>query len=142
MIKIKDYIYNENYVEAIRYIKGNLYVELNTSVKYDMIKDATFEDIEWDYGNTELEELKLDYSAVVTGYKKLEEHNKELEEDNKFLREQRDNILNNAGKAANYIIDNCISEETGRISDPDILKIYKFLTGGAEPFIKRGEENE
>lgn len=82
-----------------------------------------------------------DSGKTYREFEKLKTRIKELKEENKFLKGQRDNILNNVGKAANYILDNCISEETGRISDPDILKIYKFLTGGAVPIIKRGVEN-
>lgn len=81
MIKIKDYIFNENEIKW--YEKDNEDIKVvfvNDTHIY--IDDTTFEDIEWNYGNTELEELKLDYSAVVTGYKKLEEENKELVETN------------------------------------------------------------
>ena len=88
MIRIKDYIFNENEIEQLQEISNFtddeevihekvLQVCRKTKSDFYML-DTTFEDIEWNYGNTELEELKLDYSAVVTGYKKLEEENKKL----------------------------------------------------------------
>ena len=80
MIKIKDYIFNENEIEYIKQDKDHLslYFKRKKGVAYRFISNATFDDIEWNYGNTDLEELKLDYSAVVTSYKKLEEESKKL----------------------------------------------------------------
>ena len=77
MIRIKDYIFNENEIKWFEKDNKDIKVVfVNDTHIY--IRNTTFEDIEWNYGNTELEELKLDYSAVVTGYKKLEEENKKL----------------------------------------------------------------
>ena len=78
MIRIKDYILNENEIVKIQFDDGSKEMEIDHTNGNRTFIDGTFDDIEWNYGNTESEELKLDYSAVVTSYKKLEEENKKL----------------------------------------------------------------
>ena len=107
---------------------------------------------------TELTELKSDYSLVVAENKKLkssiqdtydsandtcgelQQRIKKLEEENEYLKVFNKTLMNHNGDAARYIQDYCISEKTGRISDPDILEIYKLLSGGGEPVRKKGSE--
>ena len=78
MIRIKDYIFNEKEIVKIQFDDGSKEMEIDHTNGNRTFIDGTFDDIEWNYGNPELEELKLDYSAVVTSYKKLEEENKKL----------------------------------------------------------------
>ena len=95
MIKIKDYIFNENEIREIKQCKNYLRLDLTYSGPYLHIDDATFEDIEWNYGGQPSKEW-LDM------YRKLDDNNlelmdeldntykriKELEEENKKLKEQ------------------------------------------------------
>ncbi len=81
MIRIKDYIFNENEIVKIQFDDGSKEMEIDHTNGNSTFIDGTFNDIEWNYGTTELEELKLDYSAVVSGYKKLEEKNKKLKDE-------------------------------------------------------------
>ena len=50
MIRIKDYIFNENEIREIKQCKNYLRLDLTYSGPYLHIDDATFEDIEWNYG--------------------------------------------------------------------------------------------
>ena len=94
MIKIKDYIFNENEIEYIKSgttFKENgtaLLVETNglnvkTKKKDLLFEDATFEDIEWNYGSNEKAQISLQNQLV-----KLQQEKEELEEENKKLIEQ------------------------------------------------------
>lgn len=76
MIRIKGFILNENDIKVIENDEDLLTIVFKDGTYRET--QGTFDDIEWNYGNPELEELKLDYSAVVTSYKKLEEENKKL----------------------------------------------------------------
>ena len=82
MIRIKDSIFNEN---EIQYIMEYSEKELQIIFKdhSDIYVEATFDDIEWNYGSSEkiqidkleeeLNELKSDYSLVVAENKKYKE---------------------------------------------------------------------
>ena len=50
MIKIKNYIFNENEIREIKQCKNYLRLDLTYSGPYLHIDDATFDDIEWNYG--------------------------------------------------------------------------------------------
>ena len=81
MIKIKDYIFNENEIQEIEIAKKDLMVEFKSGY-YEVVENATFEDIEWNYENfndcKKLEEVILARDVKI----------KELEEENKKLKEQ------------------------------------------------------
>lgn len=79
MIRIKDYILNENELLGIVYIKKENKLELISKDKYsEFIENATFEDIEWNYGNNISESLS--YDLAKARIEELEEKNKRLEE--------------------------------------------------------------
>lgn len=129
MIKIEDNIINENKIIQISINEdNNLEIDIEHSFPI-VIKNATFDDIEWNYSGQ--------VSSQVSGQVK------KFEEENKDLYRQIDSIMKLNSDAARYILDNCIDEKTGRIINPDILKIFKFLSNGGEPIINKGsEENE
>ena len=133
MIRIKDYIFNENEIVKIQFDDGSKEMEIDHTNRNRTFIDGTFEDIEWNYGQSNIKDDE--YIELSNKYQRLSNRTEELEEENKFLIKQRDNIFRNNGDAARYIIANCISKKTGRISDPDILEIYKLLSGGGEPYI-------
>ena len=84
MIRIKDYIFNENEINKIRFIPENtkLLVDCYKNEDYIEIRKATFEDIEWNYENNN------EYYNVF-----YEDRIKELEEENKKLKEQLDMLV-------------------------------------------------
>ena len=134
MIKIKNNIFNENDIRRIYYNKDKsclCVVFRDKDLVTNWVKNATFEDIEWNYGNNISESLSYDLAKAKI---------KQLEEENKDLYRQIDSIMKLNSDAARYILDNCIDEKTGRISNPDILKIFKFLSNGGEPIINKEEE--
>jgi len=99
MIRIKDYIFNENEIVKIQFDDGSKEMEIDHKNGDMTFIDGTFDDIEWNYGQSnikedeyielsnkyqrlsnrneeleeELKELKDDYSILVTGYKKLKD---------------------------------------------------------------------
>ena len=77
MIKIKDYIFNENEIEYIKKeLEGIIVCPKAVNVELKAIENATFEDIEWNYENNN------EYCNVF-----YEDRIKELEEENKTLKE-------------------------------------------------------
>jgi predicted RNase H-like nuclease (RuvC/YqgF family) len=77
MIKIKNYIFNEKEIVSIEPISDGLRVDLKSKSDYIDIY-ATFEDIEWNYGNNISESLS--YDLAKARIEELEEKNKRLEE--------------------------------------------------------------
>ena len=95
MIRIKDYILNENEIVKIQFDDGSKEMEIDHKNGNRTFIDGTFDDIEWNYDKNnniheeyvisqlkdyenkikdleeELNELKSDYSLVVTENKKL-----------------------------------------------------------------------
>jgi hypothetical protein len=137
MIKIEDNIINENKIIQISINEdNNLEIDIEHSFPI-VIKNATFDDIQWEYDRFKVE---ADKDGVVFANRILEKKIKQLEEENKDLYRQIDSIMKLNSDAAKYILDNCIDEKTGRISNPDILKIFKFLSNGGEPIINKGSE--
>jgi hypothetical protein len=63
MIRIKDYIFNENDVREIETRKKDLMVEFKDGY-YEVVENATFDDIEWDYGNKISESLSCDLAKA------------------------------------------------------------------------------
>ena len=77
MIKIKDYIFNENEIEYIKKeLEGIIVCPKAVNVELKAIENATFEDIEWNYENNN------EYCNVF-----YEDRIKELEEENERLKE-------------------------------------------------------
>ena len=148
MIKIKDYIFNENEIREIKQCKNYLRLDLTYSGPYLHIDDANYEDIEWNYGATQnatqetgclvfqenkrLEELKGNYIKVI-----VEKDNKikELEEENKTLKElnvcvgcnNNPDYKTRIDKAIKYIKEGQSMTSTKQvyISGVDLLKILK-----------------
>lgn len=76
MIKIKDYIFNENEIEYIKQeLEGLIVCPKAINVELEAIENATFEDIEWNY--TGYEKVQPDYENII---KKYEEENKRLKD--------------------------------------------------------------
>jgi hypothetical protein len=55
MIRIKDYIFNESDVREIETHKKDLMVEFNDGY-YEVVENATFDDIEWNYEQSNIKE--------------------------------------------------------------------------------------
>ena len=100
MIKIKDYIFNENEIDMFSYHRdtGTLQV-INTINKERLdtfITNTTFEDIEWNYGATQnatqnatqdrIKELKEDYITLEKDYGTCELENSKLRSEIKELK--------------------------------------------------------
>ena len=98
MIKIKNYIFNENEIEYIKSgttFKENgtaLLVETNglnvkTKKKDLLFEDATFEDIEWNYGTPQETQRQMQKELCKSCYYRdtISNKLKELEEENKRL---------------------------------------------------------
>ena len=61
MIRIKDYIFNENEIREIKQYKNYLRLDLTYSGPYLHIDDATFDDIEWNYGSQDNQDVASKY---------------------------------------------------------------------------------
>lgn len=140
MIRIKDYIFNENEIREIKQCKNYLRLDLTYSVPYLHIDDATFDDIEWNYENfndcKQLEEIILVRDKKI---KELEEENKKLKKPSNYYQYASKLVKNNCeslqqkiDKAIEYIKEGQSMTSTKQvyISGVDLLKILK------------GEENE
>lgn len=99
MIKIKDYIFNENEIREIKQCKNYLRLDLTYSGPYLHIDDATFEDIEWNYGATQnatqtATQNKIDdeYIELSNKYQRLLNINEDLEAEHKELVETNYNL--------------------------------------------------
>ena len=120
MIKIKDYIFNENEIEYIKKeLEGIIVCPKAVNVELKAIENATFEDIEWNYENNN------EYCNVF-----YEDRIKELEEENKTLKESLGEMTKRNVKATVYIEKNS-SAFNGEEEHLD--KVYTIL---------KGEENE
>ena len=145
MIKIKDYIFNENEIREIKQCKNYLRLDLTYSGPYLCINDATFEDIEWNYENfndcKQLEEIILVRDKKI---KELEEENKKLKKPSNYYQYASKLVKNNCeslqqkiDKAIEYIeksINNpqpfyeyIIGDENGNVQNLD--KLLKILKG-------------
>ena len=78
MIKIKDFIFNENEIHHIHEYKKDTYVYIDKENKY-IIENAALEDIEWNYENNISESLS--YDLAKARIKELEEENKKLKKE-------------------------------------------------------------
>lgn len=96
MIKIKDSIINENQIKQIDQIGDELHI-IFTNILDDVWIKATFEDIEWNYGQSNIKEDE--YIELSNKYQRLSNRNEELEEENKKLKE----TINSDELRRNYI---------------------------------------
>ena len=97
MIKIKDYIFNEN---EMVYIKSgisftntfgkNNSLNIRTKEKDLLIENATFEDIEWNYGTLQATKRQIQKELCKNCYYRdiISNKLKELEEENKKLKDR------------------------------------------------------
>ena len=99
MIKIKDYIFNENEIREIKQCKNYLRLDLTYSGPYLHIDDATFDDIEWNYGtpqnatqNATQNKIDDEYIELSNKYQRLLNINEEFEEEHKELVETNYNL--------------------------------------------------
>ena len=135
MIKIKNYIFNENEIREIKQCKNYLRLDLIYSGPYLQIDDATFEDIEWNYENfndcKQLEEIILVRDKKI---KELEEENKKLKKPSNYYQYASKLVKNNCeslqqkiDKAIEYIKEGQSMTSTKQvyISGVDLLKILK-----------------
>jgi predicted nuclease with TOPRIM domain len=131
MIRIKDYIFNENDIKVIENDEDLLTIIFKDGSYRET--QGTFNDIEWNYGTTELEELKLDYSAVVSGYKKLEEENKKLKS---AMKDTYDSANDTCGELQQRIKE--LEEENNKlISQTTSYKdLYDTLNGRCNKLMK------
>lgn len=95
MIKIKDYIFNENEIEVIYPTDYHGTEGLKVCFKNDfnmIVDNATFEDIEWNYGKNKADdeyiELFNKYQRLSNRNEELEEENRKLAQDNYYLKEE------------------------------------------------------
>ena len=112
MIKIKNYILNENELLGIVYIKEENKLELISKDKYsEFIKNATFEDIEWNYGEKQvaprirqleakIERKRKEHERKI---KKLKEEYITLEKDYGTSEIENDKLRKRINKAIEYI---------------------------------------
>lgn len=92
MIKIKNHIYNENEIISINESTENDSISIKFKTdSYFILENATFEDIEWNYG----EEIKHPFINSDSLRQTIRDKNKikELEEKNKRLKEKYDYIV-------------------------------------------------
>ena len=132
MIKIKNYIFNENEIREIKQCKNYLRLDLTYSGPYLHIDDATFEDIEWNYEDKQVR------NALESLYREeeLENRIKELEEENKKLKENRD-------KAIEYIEQHLFKwYDTNGIEHIEPRELEDNTDAGFLLKILKGEENE
>ena len=137
MIKIKDFIFNENeIVYIVEFDEDNkLRVRTSKEVWFD-IPNATFEDIEWNYENNN------EYCNVF-----YEDRIKELEEENERLKELNVCVGCNNNPDYKSRIDKAIEyieEHKRNVYDTFGEGIVFGEMGGIKEIIKilKGEENE
>ena len=137
MIKIKDYIFNENEIEYIKKeLEGIIVCPKAVNVELKAIENATFEDIEWNYENNN------EYCNVF-----YEDRIKELEEENERLKELNVCVGCNNNPDYKSRIDKAIEyieEHKRNVYDTFGEGIVFGEMGGIKEIIKilKGEENE
>lgn len=136
MIKIKDYIFNENDIRRIYYNKDKSCLCVgfrDEDLVTNWVENATFEDIEWNYGSQEQqyneETEQLISSLQIKNYKlqdKIKELEEELEKEKKAWKDMldsRDKLCNRIGKTIRLIEHNDITDY--RVFESDLLSILK-----------------
>ncbi len=101
MLKIKDYIFNENEILQIsKGVQNTLSITLKYSDKLLKINNATFNDIEWNYEDSFVQRLEEECG-------KLKEENKKFDVIKQLLKQEEKiyGSLTDAGKMILKIID-------------------------------------
>jgi protoporphyrinogen oxidase len=144
MIRIKDYIFNENDIRRIYYNKDKSCLCIgfrDEDLVTNWVENANFSDIEWNYGNNISESLS--YDLAKARIEELEEENEKSKNDIKLLLKENGNkervikkqeeILN---KAIEYI------EKLFILEDDNVT--YEFKNDEIKPLLKilKGEEND
>lgn len=146
MIKIKDYIFPEENILYIRQkTKDSVTVLRKRPNEYDcfrteLVIEATFDDIEWNYGENENNKFKEDNKELLETNMTLAINNKKLEEELekekkawKDMLDSKEKLVNRIGKAIDYIEDKEINYAT--FNSKDLLDtgvgydLWKILKG-------------
>lgn len=152
MIKIKDYIFNENDIGKIMSVKkeenksnfDKLYVFFkNENIAAETFYDTTFDDIEWNYEDEQIRKC-LD---SIDREEELEEENKKLNELVQFNVKTTVTLTKRINKAINYIEQ---YKEIYYPDEPQSEPVIQYNIGiydeefSEEKLIKilKGEENE
>lgn len=114
MIKIKNFIFNENEIQYINKTKENIYINFRDG-DIETIPSATFEDIEWNYEDEQIRKC-LD---SISREEELEEENKQLKELNVCVGcENNPDYKTRINKAKRFIIENAISSDKWEEIEP------------------------
>jgi hypothetical protein len=136
MLKIKDYIFNENEILQIsKGVQNTLFLTLKYSDKLQQIDNATIEDIEWNYGTPQETQRKMQKELCKSCYyrdtisnklKEFEEKNKTFEDYNKDLNNQLDKLEeeNKQLKEENQAVRNIIKKNSIPVKE-NYLDYYK-----------------
>ena len=108
MIKIKDYIFNENDIRKIYYNKDKSCLCVgfrDEDLVTNWVENATFEDIEWNYDKNN----NIHEEYVISQLKDYENKIKELEKEknaNESLYNKWESLVKRISKALQYLKDN------------------------------------
>ena len=116
MIKIEDSIFNENEIKYImKFSEKKLQIMFKNG--FDIYVEATFDDIEWNYGNTDTKpyvvmtrSIAEDLANANKKIEELEEENKELVETNYNLATKKTKLeeeLNELKKDYSVVVTEC-----------------------------------
>ncbi len=112
MIKIKDYIFNENEIRYIKYEENAIFIYLRFDISsFIRLENATFEDIEWNY---EDEQIRKCLDSI--------DREKELEEENEKLKEVQCTFLGIGCKRRLQELE----EENKKLKDELELKDFNY----------------
>lgn len=147
MIRIKDYIFNENEIEYIKQeLEGLIVCPKAINVELEAIENATFEDIEWNYDNNNIHEEYV-ISQLKDYENKIKEYEEELTEAEYFstdLYNSKINLSNKIRKAIEYINNTEEDKEEDSLfihkKEKSFLTFYKIKNDLLK--ILKGEENE
>lgn len=145
MIRIKDYIFNENYIKRIILVNNKKLIIKFSDEDTKIIDNTTLEDIEWNYDG-KIISLENRFKEI----KELEEKNEKLKKESKQLRVlnvcvccNERNLEDRINKAIEYINNNDLYyqeemydyEENLELGNPDDSEAKKDLLK-----ILKGEE--
>lgn len=170
MIKIKDYIFNDNEIDMFNYHRDTDTLQVINTINNErldtFITNTTFEDIEWNYGSDkaqislqnqlvklqqEKEELKEEYITLEKDYGTSEIENDKLRTKIKQLEEENHHIFANVNDDELLRSNAMMSADIYNLNER-INKAIEYIGNGnlgiprktREKFIKilKGEENE